>query len=89
MTFKARDEKILFKRLHVKLFLIAYVLMTGCISCNFCVDNPVNSVMITHRWSCKYVSVNDSRGIIRDDVVNQGFRSARDSGWFCNVLSQV
>ena len=73
----------LFKRLHVKLFLIAYVLMTGCISCNFRVDNRVNSVMITHRWSCKYVSVNDSRGIIRDDEVNQGFRSARDSGWFC------
>ena len=84
MTFKARDEKILLKRLHVKLFLIAYVLMTY-----FRVENRVNSVMITHRWSCKYVSVNDSRGIIRDDVVSQGFRSARDSGWFCNVLSQV
>ena len=81
-------REILFKSIHVKLFLIAYAFMKGCIFCNSGVDNSVNSVMITHRWGWKYVSVNGSRGIIRDDVINQGFSSARDSGWFCNVLSQ-
>ena len=64
-------REILFKSLHVKLFLIAYAFMTGCISGNSRVDNRVNSFMITHRWGWKYVSVNDSRGIIRDDVGGQ------------------
>ena len=45
--------------------------------------------MITHRWSWKYVGVSNSQGIVRDDVVNQGFHSVCDSGWFCNALIQV
>ena len=79
----------MFKRSHVKRFLIAYVFITRCISCNLRVDNRVNTVMITHRRGWEYVGVNDSRGIVGGDVVNQGFRSACDSGLFCNVSSQV
>ena len=90
MTFKAGDEKSCLNAYMSSCFsLSAYVFVTGCISFISRLDNRVNSVMITHRWSWKYVSVNNSEGIIRDDLGNQGFRSARDSGWFCNVLSQV